>query len=395
MIREDDFSDDLAVTAHGITSGNLLHGDALTLVNELRGKEFHIPPIWKVLSGWPVARSSHYKAVQRYADLILDKYVSGSNLKKLKALKESDMGGLVAFWYPLSDLPELEMMTAFLIWIFVWDDEVDTSETLISSDAQRVRAYSEQSMRYIRQELGLLSESETEKAIADSDAPITIDQIYPNMSMFSEVGRPLRSGADIAQRERFYNELVNYIICVEDEHSFRLRGTIPSTKDYMRLRVGSVASRAFVLLIDFMLRYRVPDTIIDTAPMQSLWNESTTLSYLFNDLYSVQKELAEGSVLNMVPVLYWNDQHGLQTPSLKKVTGDIMKIVRESMEAFEAAAESLEASTRGDAQLSSQIASFIEGCRYFTTGQIAWYCETSRYGMAELLDKDGSADFVL
>jgi hypothetical protein len=42
------------------------------------------------------------------------------------------------------------MMTTFLIWIFVWDDKNDINNTLISSDAKRDRAYSQQSLKYIR-----------------------------------------------------------------------------------------------------------------------------------------------------------------------------------------------------------------------------------------------------
>ncbi|KAJ6015128.1 isoprenoid synthase domain-containing protein [Penicillium herquei] len=278
-------------------------------------------------------------------------------------------------------------MTAFLIWIFIWDDEVDTNDTLISSDAKRVRAYSQQSMKYIRQELGLPANRENGKSIEDTK--IKIDQIHPNMILFSEVGRMLVSGTDIAQRERFYDELVDYIDCVEAEHSFRLRGAIPTTEEYMRFRTGSVACRAFILLTEwvdiphqqfgtkpanyfsFMLKFRLPEATIDSAAMQSLWNESTTLGYVLNDLYSVQKEIG-----------------------LEKVTHDIMAMIRESMETFEAAAECLEKSTGGDAQLSSHIASFIQACRYFTTGPVAWYCETPRYGMAECSGQDASANFV-
>ena len=140
------------------------------------------------------------------------------------------------------------MMTAFLIWIFVWDDEIDTSDSLIALDAERVRAYSQQSLNYIHQELGLSANGGKKKAV-DEDQVI-IEKIHPNMVLFGEVGRRLLSATDRIQRESFYHELVNYIECVEAEHAFRLRGIIPSTEEYVHARFGSVACRPFMVITE-------------------------------------------------------------------------------------------------------------------------------------------------
>ena len=88
-----DYVQDLKVTEQ-TRSRNSLHGDALTLADKLRGRIFHIPAMWDIFSDWPVARNSHLKAIQSYADMTLEKHISCQ--KKLRTLKESDMGGLVA-----------------------------------------------------------------------------------------------------------------------------------------------------------------------------------------------------------------------------------------------------------------------------------------------------------
>lgn len=51
--------------------------------------------------------------------------------------------------------------------------------------------------------------------------------------------------------------------------------------------------------------------------------------------------------MNIVTVLYWNDRQ--KSLGLEKVTRDIMAIIRESMGAFEATAESIKKSTDRDA----------------------------------------------
>lgn len=71
-----------------------LHGEALTLAEELRGRVFHIPAMRELFCDWPFARNKHISAIQRFADTALEQHIS--NEKKLRGLKKSDMGGLIA-----------------------------------------------------------------------------------------------------------------------------------------------------------------------------------------------------------------------------------------------------------------------------------------------------------
>lgn len=129
-----------------------------------------------------------------------------------------------------------------LVWVFVWDDEIDTSDSLIASNIDNVRAYSQHSLGYIRQELGLPAK-DGNGTLANGDS-----YVHPNMTMFHEVGKRLLGATDTIQREHLYHELEYYIRCAEDEHVFRLTGAIPSVEEYTRVRFGSVGCRAFLAI---------------------------------------------------------------------------------------------------------------------------------------------------
>lgn len=139
-------------------------------------------------------------------------------------------------WYPDAEWPELEMATAYSVWIFVWDDEVDAGDTDVSNDEERARAYYQKSLNTIHRLLGLDSIEHNQ----DEQTPEEDQSLDHNMALFSDVGRTMRSTTDRVQRERFFRELENFMVQVGVEHSYRMRGSIPTLDKYIEIRSGSV-----------------------------------------------------------------------------------------------------------------------------------------------------------
>lgn len=102
---------------------------------------------------------------------------------------------------------------------------------------------------------------------------------------------------------------------------------------------------------------------------------------------------AQGSLLNLVPVMYRN--HGLKGQTLDIITEDFMTLLRQAMANFEGAAESLTQLTSGDKQAQLDAAAFVEWCRYFITGVLYWSLESPRYGMAQCVTEDGYVNLIL
>ncbi|TGJ81358.1 hypothetical protein E0Z10_g7405 [Xylaria hypoxylon] len=360
--------------------GSQVHGDALAVATHLDGKILHLSDLTKVFASWPTAANRYIHELEALVDTMLERIVT--NECKLKALKQADFARLMALWYPDAEWPELKVATAYSVWIFVWDDEIDAGDTDAAASEELAQAYYRQSLAYIHSLLGL----------SDSDQD-NIEAPHQNMALFADVGHGVREATDIQQRQRFFDELENFILHVSIEHTHRMAGTIPTTKEYMSIRSGSVGCGPQIAITDYMLKMRLPETVMECAAMKALWRETIYICLILNDIYSVQKEIAQGSLLNLVPVMFKNMKHGEK--SMEAVSRDLDIALKQTMEKFEAAAEALGEIAPEDAQLHGNILDFIKWCRYFITGVLYWSLESRRYGMAKCINADGTLSITL
>lgn len=89
-------------------------------------------------------------------------------------------------WFPFADLDRLKTAVAFVIWVFMWDDEID-SDTTTANDEKIAHAYCAQSLEYIRGILGF-GPSSTED-LSKRGSPCS--QASAVMEMFTKFGRHL------------------------------------------------------------------------------------------------------------------------------------------------------------------------------------------------------------
>lgn len=222
-----------------------LHGEALVVASQLHGKKLHLSDLTKVFASWPTATNKQANELQTLVDSLLERIVT--NKRKLEALKQADFGRLMSLfvpsyqptqlililipsrWYPDAEWPELMVATAYSVWIFVWDDEIDAGDTDAAANEELAQAYYRQSLAYIHSALGLGDDGQD-----DIKAP------HQNMALFADVARGVREATDIQQRQRFFDELENFMLQVGVEHTHRMAGTMPTTEEYMNIRSGSV-----------------------------------------------------------------------------------------------------------------------------------------------------------
>ncbi|KAI1361064.1 terpenoid synthase [Xylaria arbuscula] len=374
-------SEKSTISSQATCVGSHLHGDALAVANQLDGKVLRLSDLTKVFASWPTATNKHVHELEALVDSLLERVVT--NERKLKALKQADFARLMSLWYPDAEWPELVVATAYSVWIFVWDDEIDAGDTDAATNEELAQVYYKQSLAYIHSQLGLDKDDEH----ADIEAP------HQNMALFADVGQGVRETTDVQQRQRFFDELENFMLQVSVEHSHRMAGTMPTTEEYMDIRSGSVGCAPQIAITDYMLKIRLPEPIMECAAMRSLWRETIYICLILNDVYSVQKEIVQGSLLNIVPVMFHNMKQDQR--NMDAVSRDLDVALEETMERFEAAAEELEVMAPEGSELRSNILNFIKWCRYFITGVLYWSLESRRYGMAKCINADGTLSIVL
>ncbi|KAI1437892.1 terpenoid synthase [Xylaria sp. CBS 124048] len=358
-----------------------LHGEALTLATQISGKTLHLSDYCKVFASWPCATNKYANELVGLVDSLLERVVT--NERKLKALKQADFARLMALWYPTAEWEELKVATAYSVWIFVWDDEIDAGDTDAATNEELAKAYYKQSLAYIHHLLGLSGEGLEEPAPP-----------HQNMTLFADVGHGVRHVTDVQQRQRFYDELENFMDQVGVEHSHRMAGTIPTTEEYMQIRSGSVGCGPQIAITDYMLKMRIPESIMTSPAMKALWKETIYICLILNDVYSVQKEILQGSLLNVVPVMFKNLIPAEQS-NMAAVQRNLDAALNDTVARFEAAVQELDANSAHDDQLHSNVDEYVKWCRYFITGVLYWSLESRRYGMAKCINPDNTLSIVL
>ncbi|KAH8647233.1 isoprenoid synthase domain-containing protein [Xylariales sp. PMI_506] len=384
-----------------------LHGEALALATKLAGKTFYLPNLREAFKDWPMAANPMEKELEGLVNKTLERFIR--NEKKLKALKQADFGRLIALWYPHATWEELEVATAYSVWIFVWDDEIDAGDTDISNSEELAREYYQGSLNFIHQKLGLgplqrrrASDSASAASSSASASSASFEELkadeevlcpHDTMALFADVGQGITPATDAIQRTRFYRELENFMLQVGVEQTYRLSGEVPSIKRYLEIRSGSVGCAPQIAITDYMLKMRLPEEIMESDAMKSLWKETVVICLILNDVYSVQKEIVQGSMFNIVPVMF--KVYGSNGNRIDKVTEELMTMLRDSMAQFELAAKQLTEMTASEEALQKDASEFVEWCRYFITGVLDWSLASRRYGMAKCLNQDESLDIIL
>ncbi|KAI2627117.1 terpenoid synthase [Xylaria nigripes] len=358
-----------------------LHGEALDLATKINGQVLHLSDLTKVFASWPMATNKYTSELEILVDSLLERIVT--NEHKLKALKQADFARLMSLWYPDAEWEELKVATAYSVWIFVWDDEIDAGDTDAATNDDLAQAYYKQSLAYIHRMLGL-----------DGEGLEDIEPPHQNVALFADVAHGVRYTTDIQQRQRFYSELENFMLMVGVEHNHRMAGSIPTTEEYMHIRSGSVGCGPQIAITDYMLKMRLPESIMDCEAMRSLWRETIYICLILNDVYSVQKEILQGSLLNLVTVMFKNICQADQI-DMQAVSRNLDTALAESMDRFESAVTGLDEISAQDATLQGNIRDYVKWCRYFITGVLYWSLESRRYGMAKSINADGTLSIVL
>jgi hypothetical protein len=156
----------------------------------------------------------------------------------------------------------------FLVWIFLWDDEIDHGEGKngISIDGDLAQRYCQESLDYISWCLGLSGEEEKEPRCRISTMPL-----------FKDMSRCLREGMDLPERQNFFWELDGYVQQCLIEQTGQQFGYIPTPDEYTRMRLGTSGITPGLAFAVYTSGVKLPQEIMESLEMRSLWKEATSL----------------------------------------------------------------------------------------------------------------------
>ncbi|KAJ5151407.1 terpene synthase family metal binding domain-containing protein [Penicillium canariense] len=279
--------------------------DTLELSSQLSGKTLRIPNLQAIFQHWPSAINTRLACLRREIDVLLEKTIDDE--RKLNALKFCDFALLTCCisLYPQAKWEELRTAGIFMLWIFLWDDEIDDGGTLIAHSESAANSYCQDSLEYARLALGL---NTTDESVFQNQDFQNMQCPVSTMLYFRDACEVLRTVMDSGQRNRLFRELQSYMIWTTKEQVARESGQILKPDQHLELRNWTSGIYPVIAIFEFITQGKLDESLIESEDMKVIWTETCFLCMLINDIHSAKKELTSGSMLNVVPILFHADQ---------------------------------------------------------------------------------------
>lgn len=253
------------------------------------------------------------------------------------------------------------LVATWMSWLFLLDDLCDEAD--LGKDPRRLRALHERV-------LNVLHDTPT------ADAP---DDLIRGLR---DVWSAIRDHSSAAWVDRFVASFEEYADGCLWEADNRACDNIPSLKEYIRNRRKTSALYIFFDLIEFADEVTLPVGVLEHEAIRELRAMANDGVAWFNDIVSLEKELKNGDIHNLVIVL--QNEEGLSLQSAVDRAADIFNArVHEY-----AAAETRR--PRFEPDVERQLERYLDGLRYWVRGNVDWSFETGRYGQKQK-DRTGEA----
>ncbi|MCJ1436765.1 hypothetical protein MMC27_006147 [Xylographa pallens] len=236
--------------------------------------------------------------------------------------------------------------------------EIDLSTGSLWDDVDGAQNYRTETLDYVRLCLGLSYDRDWRSVKPSS----------PIIRGFEVIGKALRSAYDVEHRERFSQEMKVFVEMSEREQRVRLNGVLPSVEEFWGYRLGSSAVGVCLAALEFTYDdMQLPASIMHNADMELLWDQTNIIISTVNDLLSLKKEMACGSIQSLLPILY------VKLGSIQAAVDQATKLLIASVRVFEEVAQRLvEPQGSSTAKSNPKIRAFIDGCRFYCTGNLSW-----------------------
>jgi hypothetical protein len=272
---------------------------------------------------------------------------------KQKRLEAADFGSFTALWWPDAPFEQLQILAYLVIWLFTWDDEIDEPTGSYSEDFDGAQTYRANTLRYVGSCLGLMSDEPSSRAR---------NQIVQS---FDVIGSALRASYNVRQCQRFYDEIARFMVASETEQRARLRGDIPTLKEYWKFRLGTSAVYIGSAAGEYSMSSQISSDVMNCSSMQAVWDETNVIISITNDLLSLRKEMQLGCIDSIVPLTF------ASTNNIQQAISESVAALRASKERFDEAARTLVSD--GDEDLTyKQVQMFIQIQRSNCVGNLIW-----------------------
>ncbi|KAH7305266.1 isoprenoid synthase domain-containing protein [Stachybotrys elegans] len=332
----------------------------------MRGTRITIPDLQLLTDHWPSAIHRDIEELEHEFNGILQHSAFSSlDHGRLQKMARFEIPHFGACWFSFAVTFEaLLVATLFSTWLFVWDDETDSHEfsTLID-DFEKSCAFRKETLDYLKKSLRLHDDGISTSSISHS----------PIITSFEPIADVLIKQCTESERSKFMRELQFFIEMTEEEQQIQRRHYLPSVEEYMRRRMGSSAVRTCLALHEYVLGSRLPEDVMNSEYMHTIWHETNVIISVENDILSIKKEVDQSQVDTLIPLL------SLELGSVQLAIEHATEMVRRSVQRLEAAEKLLLEKYSSHTKLQADLRKFISTCKSACNGNLNWSMTSGRY----------------
>ncbi|RAH66566.1 terpene synthase family protein [Aspergillus aculeatinus CBS 121060] len=310
----------------------------------IRGQTATLPDLYALFPEWKAEIHPDY---ERARDEVLNPWIERwvPNRATSRKFQKADFGVFAAIFCARSSFEVLCTVSKAFAWYFIWDDIFDCG--ILANDKDKAQEYREQSVRYFHAVLGE-------------------EEDIPDLSYFSEE-------LYVCSKEVLLDQKLYYVESVDTVDTVYSENHVPSLKQYLSRRERTAGVYPVIATIPFIYDIDVSQQQLDGESMQLLWKHTSYLVHMINDMFSLRKEIADGQIENLIPVLMLNE--GVDCNTAMKLA---IMLVDEAAHGFHETEKHLQA--QHDSAPHEEITeAFLEGCKNVVMGLTYWSYTGQRY----------------
>ncbi|KAL3440937.1 isoprenoid synthase domain-containing protein [Aspergillus insuetus] len=182
------------------------------LIERLQQETITITGLRSAFSSWPFRTNLHLSRVREEVEQMLVRRFRDH--PKLQTLLRGDYKLFGATWWPCAEYKELLVATELSLWLFMWDDELDSDAGSLAQDFDQGQRYRAEIFQFVTNHLG------------HDDSTSLLHSSNSAIQGFDFIGAALRESCSIDQRKIFLKEFRFFMNKSETEQALRLRGSV-------------------------------------------------------------------------------------------------------------------------------------------------------------------------
>ncbi|KAL3477191.1 terpenoid synthase [Aspergillus californicus] len=263
------------------------------LRREIEGRRVEVPDLFDLLPQTDIKLHPDYAKAR---DEVLNPWIRRwvDNDETCAQLQSDDLGIFAAVVCAEAPYDKFCTVAKFFTWHYLWGDIFDL-DTLKNESTHRVSDNRRVSIEYIQHQLVPKNEGPDL-----SSYPL---QLQKALQAWDEIGVHIRSVCGQETVEILLKALVVYMASVGAVNALLVDGKRPTIHEYWVRRDRDAGIYPGIAIITFAAGVDITRADIAHPQVMKLWRHTSFSCHIMNDMISLKKELDDGHIDNLIPVM--------------------------------------------------------------------------------------------